>query len=238
LAEEVAFAAARLDTLATAPPGLYAEVADATGDIEERTWLAFLIALLGPTEDDDPFAAIAGARTTWASGDAPSLEAAEPGPRGAYEAGIAARTVAAYRTWAARSGSQQAAFSGEPSWTPDRRFPRVFERLALPGFPRGARYELLTTLGRADVYELRAGSLALGGSDDVTAAAKRLLGIGDPMLLERRAANLAEACGIEIEALDLGFFNWERGVRARIGMDPELEPDPVVQAAVEDALGL
>ncbi|MEA2212262.1 MAG: hypothetical protein QOF83_2210 [Solirubrobacteraceae bacterium] len=238
LAEEVAFAAARLDQLAIEPPGLYAEVADPAGETEERTWLAFLIALLGPTEDDDPFAAIALARTTWASGQPPSLEAAQAGPRGAYEPATAARTVAGYRTWAARSGSQEAAFNGEPSWSPERRFARVFERLALPGFARGARFELLSTLGRTGVYEVRAGALALGGSDDVTVAAKRLLGIGDPMLLERRAANLAEACGVEMEALDLGFYNWERGVRARVGMKAGLEPDPVVRVAVEDALGL
>ena len=31
-------------------------------------------------------------------------------------------------------------------------------------------------------------------------AAKRALGIGDPMLLERRAADLAEACSLPLEA--------------------------------------
>lgn len=238
LADEVAFAAARLDELATAPPGLYAEVADAGGDIEERTWLAFLIALIGPADDDEPFAGIAAARTSWASGALPALDAATAGPRGAYAADTAPRTVAAYRTWASRSGSQQAAFSGEAGWTAERRFSRVFERLALPGFPRGARFELLTTLGRTGLYELRAGQLAFGGSDAVTVAAKRLLGIGDPMLLERRAATLAQACGVELEALDLGFYNWEQGTRARLGMSPELEPDAEVRAAVQDALGL
>ncbi len=71
-------------------PGLYAEVADADGDIEERTWLAFLIALLGPTEGEDPFAAIAAARTSWAAGEPPAVDGAQAGPRGAYEAGVAA----------------------------------------------------------------------------------------------------------------------------------------------------
>jgi hypothetical protein len=238
LAEELAFAVARLDLLVTDPPGLYAEVADSTQDLEERTWLAFLIALLGPTEDDDPFAAIAAGRTRWASGESPSLDGIQSGPRGAAAAPAAARTPDAYRAWAGRSGSQQAAFTGEAVWAPERRFSRVFERLALPGFPREARFELLSTLGRTGLYELRAGGLALGGSDNVTVGAKRLLGIGDPMLLERRAAELAQACGIELEALDVGFFNWERGERARLGMPPELEADPVAQASVEDALGL
>ena len=112
LAEELAFAVARLDRLAADPPGLYAEVADPTGDIEERTWLAFQIALLGPTEEEDPFAAITAVRTSWSSGEAPALDGVQAGPRGAAAASAAARTADAYRAWAARSGSQQAAFIG------------------------------------------------------------------------------------------------------------------------------
>ena len=46
LADELAFAAARLELLERDPPGLYAEVAAAEPDLEERTWLAFLIAYL------------------------------------------------------------------------------------------------------------------------------------------------------------------------------------------------
>ena len=40
----------------------------------------------------------------------------------------------------------------------------------------------------------------------MTVAAKRALGIGDTMLLERRAAQLADGCGIPLEALDLGLL--------------------------------
>ena len=90
----------------------------------------------------------------------------------------------------------------------------------MPGLQRGAKFDLLATLGRLGVYEMRAGSLFFSGSDEVTLAAKRLLGIGDPMLLDRRAAALAEACGLPLEALDVGFYNWERGERATLGMDP------------------
>ena len=42
---------------------------------------------------------------------------------------------------------------------PERRFARVFERLALPGFSRGARFELLAALGAAGRYALAADSL-------------------------------------------------------------------------------
>ncbi|MFL5865433.1 MAG: hypothetical protein ACJ780_32475, partial [Solirubrobacteraceae bacterium] len=73
LAEEMAFAATRLERLQSDPPGLYAEVADPSLPIEERTWLAFLIAYLGPLDGPDPFAGIAQARTPWSAGEAPRL---------------------------------------------------------------------------------------------------------------------------------------------------------------------
>jgi hypothetical protein len=163
------------------PPGPYPEIA-AEPDLEEATWLAFLRALgveSGPS---------------WASGEDP----AEHAP-----------TARAYRAWAARAGSQQAAFEGEPGWTPERRFSRVFERLALPGFPRAARFDLLTALAAAGRYDLRAGELGLAaGEDATTEAAKRLLVSGDKLLLERRARELAEAAGVPLAALARALAVW------------------------------
>jgi hypothetical protein len=238
LAAELAFAATRLVRMAADPPGLYAEVADAAVAIEERTWLAFLIAYLGPLDGERPFAGIEQARTAWSSGHPPHLDGVQAGPRTAFDPKRGLQTIDAYRAWAARAGSQAAAFAGEAGWTADRRFARVFERLALPGMNRGARFELLTSLGRLGVYELRAGALGLGGNDSVTVAAKRVLGIGDPMLLERRAADLADACGLPLEALDVALFNWERGARATLGVDPDTEPDTSTLGVVQGALGL
>jgi hypothetical protein len=238
LAEELAFGAARLNRLAANPPGLYADVADAGTDVEERTWLAFLIAYLSPLEGVDPFAGVHGARVAWASGEEPRVSDAQLGPRSAHDAAHGTRTIDAYRAWAGRAGSQAVAFAGEPAWTPERRFARVFERLALPGLNRDARFDLLVTLGALAVYELRAGSLALGGDNRVTLAAKRALGIGDPLLLERRAGELADACGLPLAALDLGFYNWEGGERFSAGLEPDAEPDPAALARTHDALGL
>jgi hypothetical protein len=238
LATELAFATARLERLATDPPGLYAEVADPAHDLEERTWLAFEIAYLGPLDGEAPFDGIARARTTWASGQLPVLDGVPTGPRTAHEPARGTRTLEAYRAWAQRAGSQAAAIGGESVWTPERRFARAFERLALPGLGRGARFDLLATLGRLGVYELRAGALGFGGTDIVTLAAKRILGIGDSLLLERRAADLAEACGVPLEALDVGFDNWERGTRASLGMAPGDEPDPAALESARAALGL
>jgi hypothetical protein len=238
LAEELAFAATRLARLADDPPGLYAEVADQSLPIEERTWLAFLIAYLGPLDGDDPFEAIAEVRTRWSSAEPLRLDDVATGPRTAHEPGRGAQTIDAYRAWAQRAGSQAAAFTGESAWTPERRFARVFERLALPGLHRGARFDLLASLGRLGVYELRGAALGLGGNDPVTLAAKRVLGIGDPMLLQRRAADLAQAAGLPLEALDVGLFNWEQGSRAGLGLDPDEELDEDVLGPVEAALGL
>ena len=238
LAEELAFSATRLRRLGDDPPGLYQEVASA-GDIEERTWLAFLIAYLGPLPDaEDPFRDIRSARTAWATGVLPGLDGVATGPRTAHDPGRGSETLRAYRGWAQRSGSQASAYTGEPAWGSQRRFARVFERLALPGLHRAARFDLLLTLGQTGVYELEAGSLGLGGTDEVTVAAKRALGIGDSMLLERRAAQLAGACRVPLAALDLGFYNWERGKRYAAGLAPDAQPDQDLLGATTGALGL
>jgi len=237
LAIELAFAATRLRALELDPPGLYAEVAS-PGDVEERSWLAFLIAYLCPLDSDDPFETIARVRTTWASGADPDLDGAELGPRAAHDPERGARTLDAYRAWAARAGSQAAAFGGEPGWTPQRRFARVLERLALPGLHRDARFDLLVTLGRLGTYELNASALQFGGDNEVTVAAKRAFGIGDSLLLERRAAELAAACDIPLEAFDLGLYNWGGGIRTTLGLELDREPDEDLIDAARGALGL
>ncbi len=164
------------------------------------------------------------------------------GPRSSHEPGSGSRTLLAYAQWAERAGGQAAAFSGDEGWTPERRFARVFERLALPGLGRAARYELLVSLGRLGVFDLRADSLHLGarrvpgtGEDETALAAKRVFGIGDPLLLDRRAAALAEAAGVPLEALDLALFNWSSGERATLGFRPADDPDA---GRVAFALGL
>jgi hypothetical protein len=237
LAEELAFAAIRLERLEADPPGLYAEVA-APGDLEERSWLAFLIAYLSPLNAEDPFASIREVRTSWTSGLNPELSDIETGPRSAHDPSRGARTLDAYRAWAQRAGSQEAAFSGGLSWTAERRFARVYERLALPGLHRDARFDLLVTLGRLGVYELRAGGLMFGGENEATVAAKRALGIGDPLLLERRAGELAAAAQIQLEAIDAGLHNWGRGERATLGIALDTELDERTLEPIRAALGL
>ncbi len=216
LADELAFATARLEQLGTDPPGLYAEVA-AADDLEEAVWLAFLIAYLSPLETDEPFAEIERVRTTWASGELPDLEGVDLGPRAAHEPSRGTRTIEAYRAWAGRAGSQAAGIAGDAGWTPQRRFERAFERLAMRGFGRGARYDLLVTLGALGRFDLRGWSLHLSDAmDPTTIAAKRVFGIGDTMNLQRRASDLAGAAGIPMEALDLGLLNWSRPPEDRI----------------------
>jgi hypothetical protein len=216
LADELAFSAARLEQLRTAPRGLYSDVV-LLDDPEEAAWLAFQIAYIAPLEGPDPFSVIDVARTTWASGELPELDFAELGPRTAHDPTRGAKTFEAYRAWARRAGSQVAAYAGEASWTAQRRFERAFERLALPGFGRGPRYELLVLLGTLGVFELSPWSLHLTDPmDPTTVAAKRVFGIGDTMNLQRRASDLAAAARVPIEALDLALLNWSRAEDERI----------------------
>jgi hypothetical protein len=217
LAREIGFAVGRLAALGGGdPPGLYAEIA-ADPNLEEATWLALLTAYLGPLSGDQPFAAIEAVRTPW--GELPELDRAELGPRSSHEVGRGAATLAAYRRFAQRSGSQQLALTGDPSWTPQQRFERDYERLALPGLNRRARYDLLVTLGRLGRYPLAAPGLLLTEDDPVTLAAKRVFAIGDRLTLERRARGLAAAAKAPVEALDLALENWARSERVTQGFD-------------------
>jgi hypothetical protein len=250
LATEIAFSSARLAALAVAPAGTYERAVEAAagGELDRAAWTAFLLAYLSPSEDEEPFA---GVEAVLAEAPAPTelgdrlgglIDAVPRGPRSSHEPGSGSRTLIAYAQWAQRAGGQATAFSGDESWTPERRFARLFERLALPGFGRAARYELLVSLGRLGIFELRADSLHLGArhvpgtaEDEAALAAKRVFGIGDPLLLDRRAAALAAAAGVPLEALDLALFDWSSRERATLGFRPAEEQDASAAAA---ALGL
>lgn len=237
LADEIAFAVARLGELATEPAGLYAQVA-AAPDREEGTWLALLIAYLSPTVQA-PFAgpAAAVAQASWASGAIPDLADLPRGPRSSHDPARGDETLQAYRAWAARHGGQEAAFTGDAAWSPDRRFARIFERLALPGLGRAGRYELLVALGRLGLYDLHPAALHVDG-DATTLAAKRVLGIGDRINLERRAAALAEGLDVPMAALDLALFNWSQPITERATMGSGAAPDPALRELLGEALGL
>jgi hypothetical protein len=256
LAHEIAFSTGRLLALAAQPPGLYGEARELAGvDLERATWICFLIAYLGPLEDEDPFGGIRLALAGPAD-ELANLDGVPLGPRTSHDPARGNDTLLAYRQWVARGGrasvpvqtapvegTQAAAFTGDPAWSPERRFERVFERLALPGFARMGRYELLVTLGRLGLYELAPDSLHLAGarglsSEDLTTlAAKRVFGIGDPLLLERRAAALAQAMSVPIETLDLALANWHAPQPATMGFLRETLDDGAYERA-GDALGL
>jgi hypothetical protein len=208
LAAALATADARLEF-----PGPHPAVAEEPVQ-DEAFWLAFLLSLVPPGAHE-LHEAIVATRPGWTSPEPPDIPGADP------------RTVPAYRAWAERAGTQAEAFLGEPSWTPERRFGRAFERLALPGLNRGARYELLNTLGAAGVADVAADALHIGKVDDATTlAAKRVLVSGDTMLLERRAADLAKAAGVRLGALDRALATWGEGEPA------DGEPTPAIRAAL------
>ncbi len=167
-----------------------------------------------------------------------AFETALSGDRGVSDAQTVASITESYDAWWGRAGSQQAALIGEQYWTPERRFDRVFERMAFKGFGRDPRFEMLVLLGRLGVFDLRAGSLHLTGENEATWAGKRAMGIADPVLLERRAREFAEACEAPLEALDLAFHNWGSGKRVGDGIDPDTPGDEFVLDAGTNALGL
>jgi len=207
LAREISFAARRLSLMESDPPGLYRE-ARAGADPEEALWLLLLTTYLGPQEGERPFEAIASARSSWASGAGPDPDGIELGPRNAHEPGRGARSLEAYRAWAQAAGSQAAALVGEAGWSPERRFGRAFERLTVDGLGRDARFELLVAASALGLLRAQPESLALVGRTPVVAAARRLFAIAEAPLLERRARELADACGVPLAALDLALWNW------------------------------
>src|SRR3954454_22473378 len=101
LAGALTMAVARLE-----PPGPYAYIGEIE-DPEQETWLAVLTALAPELREQ-----IEETRPVW--GEDPQLPASK------------AKTIAAYKAWVERQGSQDEAFTGEPAWTPERRFDRVF----------------------------------------------------------------------------------------------------------------
>jgi hypothetical protein len=237
LVQEIGFASGRLLTLTAAPPSLYAE-ARACDDIEQATWMCFLAAYLSPLQGAQSFVGIRQALlSSWASGTVSDLEDVPLGPRTSHDPARGSETLIAYRRFTEHAGSQEAAFTGEPAWTPQRRFERLFERLALPGFGRMGRYDLLITLGRLGLYEMRADSLHLGArgslftSDPTPPAAKRVFGIGDPIHIERRASALAQALSTPIEALDLALANWSSEERVTLGFPEDTSDAHAVERA-------
>jgi hypothetical protein len=241
LAAEFAFASARLAELRSDPPGLLADAA-LSPDREEGLWTTFLVAYLAPLEDaDEPFAAIDVVRTTWASGELPVLDGVELGPRAAHDARRGTDTLEAYRSRAVKAGGQELLLSAEASLTPGRRFDRAFERLSLPRFPRAARYEFLTLAGGLGLLDVEPSSLLLASAeamDPALLAAKRILGIGDAINLQRRASELLAATEVAPAALDLALVNWGRPPGERITAGSRAGEDLQVRARVAAALGV
>lgn len=219
LAQELTLAEARLSSIASDDAGPWAAVASRSGDASAAFVTALVVAVASPDEtagslvtaaaalaalepllaDLDDSGTIAGA-----SAVAEILDAGPRGPR-AHDAAGAALAVPAQL--AQRSaGSLGAGLHGDDSWSPERRFARLFDRLALKGLPRAVRFDVLVALGRSGALDVRADGLHLG-NDQVTHAAKRLFAVADVPLLERRAAAIVDATDVSWDALELALWN-------------------------------
>ena len=240
LAREIEFSAGRLLTLGAGGPGPYGAARGQEPD--SACWTCLLIVYLSPLEGEDPFR---GIELALSRGEDPDLSDVPLGPRTCHDPSRGGETLRAYRQWVERAGggSAAAAFTGDEMWTAQRRFERLLERLALPGLPRMGRYDLLVTLGRLGIVPVAAGSLHLAGlgglspEDPTTLAAKRVFGIGDPLLLERRALALADAAAVPVEALDLALANWAAPARATMGMG-DRGVDETALEIISGALGI
>ena len=185
---------------------------------EEAFWLAFLLALVPPGAHE-LHEAIVASRPSWSSAEAPEIPGADP------------RTIPAYRAWAERAGSQAEAFLGEPAWSPERRFGRAFERLALPGLNRTARYELLRHARRrrrpptsppTRCTSARSTTPPRSPPSACSCPATRCCSSAAPPTSRRRA-------GIRLGALDRALAVWGEGERP---------PTRRADRAIRSALGL
>ena len=219
LADEIAFAAARLDELA----GRSARPLRRGGACLRRRggargWPSSS-PYLSPLEGDDPWASIAVARTSWASGELPMLEDIALGPRAAHDPARGASTLLAYRAWAQRAGSQAAGLRRRPRVArpaplrPRLRAPvaaRLRPRPALraagrPRAPRGLRRPPVVAAARRATRSTRPSSPPSACSASAT---RCCCSAGRP------SSSRPSAC--PIEALDLGLTNWSRPEGERI----------------------
>jgi hypothetical protein len=75
------------------------------------------------------------------------------------------------------------------------------------------------------------GARCSSAEDATTLAAKRVFGIGDPLLLERRAAALAQVMLVPVETLDLALFNWAAPQRATLGFPADASDADALERA-------
>ena len=69
-------------------------------------------------------------------------------------------------------------------------------------------------------------------------AAKRIFGIGDPILIARRAGELATEAGISLSCFDFALQNWmlPEGEQISAGTARADAPDPELRAPIAKAL--
>jgi hypothetical protein len=98
---------------------------------------------------------------------------------------------------------------------------------------------LLHRLGLLDIDPWTMHLSAATPTDPVALAAKRILGIGDPVLLQRRQRELAHAADVPVEAIDLAFYNWAApSPEARATAGATVTADADERARIAGALGL
>lgn len=125
--------------------------------------------------------------------------------------------------------------------TPQARFDRAYERLARTGMKRPERVRgLIEAHARGLLSELAPWTLRLAdahATDPVLVAAKRALGIGDPVLLQRRLRALCDACEVPVAAAEEALERWSE-TTATDEPDPALVLDATRLAVAYAAVGV
>lgn len=125
--------------------------------------------------------------------------------------------------------------------TPEARFDRAYERLARTGMKRAERVRaLIEAHARGLLPEVSPWTLRLAdapASDPVLVGAKRALGIGDPVLLQRRLRALCTACEVPVAAAEQALERWSTAA-AGSATEPEGTIDADHLAVARAAVGV
>ena len=245
LAEELAFAAARLSELEQRAAGAAAARSRGSAGAGRREEALWLLARSRSSARASRRTATPSRRSRRrrCHGRPRSSRRSRPTSAARAARAIRRRRCAPTAPGPRAADGQAAGLAGDAAWSPARRFERAFERLALPGFARAARYDFLLAAGALGLADVRPASLQLLGDPRgaTVAAAKRVFAFGDPIVLERRAAELAGAAALPPGALDLGLSNWalrtDRPDAPRLTLGSRAAPDPDVRDVVLAALG-
>jgi hypothetical protein len=207
----------------------------AQGNIEEATWLAFLVTHIGGHEEgaDDFWHAVRAVysgfgevRLSWSRVLANSeellhwqerhsrqLEALRFGNHRKFESWKQlAPVLQSYVAGVQGRGGEQRRLFERPALSPAENFDRLMHDLSfIYRFSRLGIYDLLCLLGNLRVYALKPGKLYLRGASGPLHGARLLFAEdADPDQLDARGCDLASRLSVSVDAMEDALCNWQK----------------------------